>query len=151
MYLGCGTGVFIQALASILPANSTIYAVDKSFQTIRYKSNEGVLIRFVQADFEHEDLSLPHLDGIIMANSLHYVSDKKSFLNKLKRYFSEDRGSFIIVEYDTMRGNPWVPYPIDFHNLKALVDELGFQSVSKIGERKSIYGHGKMYASHILI
>ncbi len=144
--LGCGTGIFTQALASIIHPNSQIYAVDQSVQAIQ--PIKSVRLKFLRANFEKDPLSLPPLDGILMANSLHFVSDKRKFLEKLKVGLSDD-GSFIIVEYDTNESNPWVPYPIDFISLKKLFLDAGFNNVDKIGQRKSSYGNKMMYACEV--
>lgn len=65
--LGCGSGTFTRALASLLPAGSKVIAVDKMFQN---------LPDFINADFTTDDLQLGHLDGID-GNSLHCVKDKR--------------------------------------------------------------------------
>ncbi|MCB0520677.1 MAG: class I SAM-dependent methyltransferase [Lewinellaceae bacterium] len=66
-----------------MPDGSVIYAVDK-VREIRQASGSRLEIRFLKADFEKERLPLPPLDGILMANLLHYVFDKKSLLQKLR-------------------------------------------------------------------
>ena len=66
--LDCGSGTFTRALASLLPAGSKVIAVDKVFQN---------LPDFINANFTTDDLQLGHLDGILMANSLHGVKDKR--------------------------------------------------------------------------
>ena len=142
--LGCGNGVFTQALASLLPANSLIYAVDRKRQVINPPTGSEVSIEIVQADFEEDELGLPLLDGILLANALHYVADKPAFLEKLKSQL-KDNGCIIIVEYDTTSANPWVPYPITFNALTELLSDSAFENISRIGERPSVY-QGQMYA-----
>ena len=55
----------------------------------------------------------------------------------------------IIIEYDTVRQNRWVPYPISFENLVQTFSAAGFSSIKKIGERNSVYRSEKMYAAVI--
>src|SRR5438309_10226217 len=98
--LGCGSGTFTYALAHLLAPYSTIYAVDRSVQRLQPTTSNNVEVVFERADFIREALSFPPLDGIIMANALHYVQDKASLIEQLKTYLS-DNGMFIIVEYDT--------------------------------------------------
>lgn len=147
--LGCGSGIFTQALAGLLPPKSTIYAIDQSQQNIPQPAENGVKIEFVQANFEKDDwyvnLARKKLEGVMMANALHYVKDKEGFLRRLLQHCSEDV-LFIVVEYDHMNANPWVPYPIDFEHLKILFEQLGFKQMKKLGERDSIYGGNRMYA-----
>ncbi|MFK7904851.1 MAG: class I SAM-dependent methyltransferase [Chitinophagales bacterium] len=147
--LGCGSGIFTQALASLLPPKSTIYAVDQTQQDIPQFFDQSVNIEFVQANFERDNWYLEgKLEGVMMANALHYVSDKHHFLKRLLRHCSKEV-LFIVVEYDHMNANPWVPYPIDFQSLKKLFQEVGFEVIEKLGERKSVYGGNNMYACAI--
>ncbi len=82
--LGCGDGLFTHALASFLPAGSTIYGVDKSSGLKPQTTTSGVNIIPVKADFITDPLPFDSLDGIIMANALHYVKDKNRFSSKIE-------------------------------------------------------------------
>ncbi|MEK6476906.1 class I SAM-dependent methyltransferase [Catalinimonas sp. 4WD22] len=141
--LGCGSGTFTLALAHLLAADSSIYAIDKQKQSIT--APEHVSIIFRQADFEYDVLELPLLDGILMANALHYVVDKEALLSRLLQYI-RPAGGLLLVEYDTLKANPWVPYPIDFQHMKSLLQSLGIKQVEKLGERRSLYNASPMYA-----
>ena len=145
--LGCGSGTFTKALATVLGPAGKIYAVDKEYQTIVSDQNEATL-QFIQLDFVREAFSFYNLDGILMANALHYVQDKPSFLEKIRKHL-KPQGQMIIVEYDTERQNRWVPYPINFKNLQAVFTSLGCKNIYKIGERPSIYQSAKMYAASV--
>lgn len=147
--LGCGSGLFTCALANLLPPESIIYAVDKAPVTLHrqpFPENRSILTR--QLDFETDGLPFHNLDGILMANALHYVGDKASFLEKAKASLKET-GRFLIVEYDTNVPNPWVPFPVKFSELGNLFKKTGFKTVQKLGERLSIYGRAKLYAAII--
>jgi len=111
--LGCGTGTFTEALATILPAHSKITGVDKNYQQLQPQMGNQVSLKFIEADFETEALEVAGLDGILMANSLHFIRDKESLIRRLEKHFSTSR-KFLIIEYDTTASNPWVPYPIDY-------------------------------------
>ncbi len=92
--------------------------------------------------------SSKELDGILMANSFHYVKDKSRLIERLQSFLKSD-GMFLIVEYDTGKANRWVPYPLSFENLTLLFENNGFSLIEKVGERSSIFGPQKMYASVI--
>jgi len=144
--LGSGSGLFTRALAGLLYTGSSIYAVDKSISSFQKKSFSGqVVVKTIESDFVRDNLNLQNLDGILMANSLHFVRDKKLLIEKLLPCF-RDVPVFLLIEYDTDRSNPWVPYPLSFVTLKKLFTELGFHSVKKINEKKSLYHSGKIYS-----
>ncbi len=142
--LGCGSGVFTRALATLLPASSQIFAVDRNAQTLTGMYSE-VKITFRRADFEKDSLNLPSLDGVLIANALHYVKDKIPFLHKIKKHLN-GQGEMILIEYDTEVPNQWVPYPVPFNKLKQIVLEAGFSSIEKMGEVRSAYNNGNMYS-----
>lgn len=143
--LGCGDGFFTYVLAGMLPRGSKIYAVDKQFQSLQKSAGNNTQIVFQKADLIADDLALPLLNGVLLANSLHYVSDKNSFVEKISGFLKAD-GMFIIIEYDTTRANSWIPFPVDFESLSKLFADRGYQTIQKIGERKSIYNKRQMYA-----
>jgi trans-aconitate methyltransferase len=144
--LGCGRGLFTQALAGILFTGSTVYAVDKNISWFKIRSFPSqVIVKTQKADFVHDDLNLQNLDGILMANAFHFVRNKKQFLEKLIPLF-HSAPVFLMVEYETDLPNPWVPYPLSFFTLKKLFTELGFHSVKKINEKKSLYRTGNLYS-----
>ena len=145
--LGCGAGTFTYALAHLLEPGSTIYAFDKERPRLAALPNpQQVHIKPRQLDFLEDDLPVSGLNGILMANSLHYVPGKPAFIDKISRRLQPD-GAFLIVEYETSRANPWVPYPVPFLALKALFREAGFTSAGRLNERPSLYGSGHMYAA----
>lgn len=141
--LGCGSGTFTLALAHLLAADSSIYAIDKQKQNITAPDHVSIIFR--QADFEYDALDLPLLDGILMANALHYVAGQEALLSQLLQYIRPG-GGLLLVEYDTRRSNPWVPHPIDFQHMNSLLQSLGMERIVKLGERRSLYNASPMYA-----
>ncbi len=147
--LGCGTGLFTYALAHLLPPGSIIDAVDKSVAPLIPLPNPNrTLIRQHQLDFVAQPLPYAKLDGLLMANSLHYVKDQTACIAQLRQALNP-KGCFLLVEYDTHLPNPWVPYPISYHVLPALFNPLGFGVVTKLQERPSRYGRANLYAALI--
>jgi trans-aconitate methyltransferase len=146
--LGCGAGLFTSALSYQLAYGSKIFAVDKNIKVFRADQPEGVIFEKVKANFELDTLNFANVDGILMANSFHFVSRKVEFIKKLTKYFRQQE-SFLIVEYDTNAGNAWVPYPISFSSLKEFFFEMGFDYIQKIHELRSRYSNGNIYSALI--
>lgn len=150
--LGCGSGLFTIALAQLLPANSTVYPIDTHPAIPQHtihptgSPDSPTSIIPIRADFIKDSLELPTLQGILMANSLHYVKDKPALIQKLRSYMHR-QSPFLIVEYDTDKPVPvWVPYPISYDSLLPLFKDY---SIQKLGERPSAYGRANMYAALI--
>jgi ubiquinone/menaquinone biosynthesis C-methylase UbiE len=141
--LGCGSGTFTKALAELLQTGSHITAVDRENQNLNIPS-----VDFIKANFEKEALNLTDLDGILIANAIHYVADKTSLIKKLETMFKETP-KFLIIEYDTDKPNPWVPYPLSFKKLQILFEGLSYGQIDKISERPSAYHSGRMYCALI--
>jgi len=147
--LGCGSGLFTYALASLLQPGSVVYAIDKKPGVQHSVLSNSVLINPVEADFEKYNFRFGKTDGILMANSLHYVKDKIHFIKRIKKYMN-DGACFLVVEYDTDEPVPvWVPYPASFNSLQILFEAAGYSSVIKLSERQSIYGNGNIYSAII--
>ena len=144
--LGAGKGLFSEALFSILQPGSTIHAVDLHKQP---DLQHHPSIIFHQANFVKDKLSIPTLDGILMANSLHYVQEQVACIKQLKTHLRNGAGVFILIEYDTDRANQWVPFPVSFARAQSIFGEAGFSKIRKIGERQSVYRRDSMYAALI--
>lgn len=141
--LGCGNGTFTFALASLLPPESNITAIDKTHQHFPALSN-NIKINFSKADFVNEPIALNLLDGVLMANSLHFVANKSKLINQLENAFKSSP-KFLIVEYDTTKASPWVPHPVSFQGLNVEFSRLGYQ-IHKLAETPSRFG-GIIYSA----
>ncbi|HMH21951.1 MAG TPA: class I SAM-dependent methyltransferase [Puia sp.] len=147
--LGSGSGIFTEALARMFPGRSIIFAVDKGPGILSQTTPGGVSIQALQLDFEKGDTGLRNLDGILMANSLHYVKDKPAFLGRLKACMNPG-APFLIVEYDSDRPVPtWVPYPVSYASLQPLFAAAGYAMVQKLATHPSVYHGGDLYAAWI--
>ena len=129
--LGAGTGAFTLALRELIGQEADIHAVDKdrvSLDTLaqRYRGRFGTRdrLRTLQADFS-APLQLPPLDGVLMANSLHFFKDKAGILQRVGDMLKPS-GTLLLVEYNVDRGNPWVPYPLSFQTFRSLAPTAGF-------------------------
>src|SRR5689334_775760 len=128
---GAGSGAFTLALRELVGLDSTIYAVDKDHSALnhldsahraRFTSTSNLIL--LPNDFSRP-LELPPLDGIVMANSLHFFKDKEKILRHV-RGFLKPNGALLIVEYNVDSGNLWVPYPLTFETYQKLTPRVGF-------------------------
>jgi ubiquinone/menaquinone biosynthesis C-methylase UbiE len=126
---GSGKGAFTLALRDLLGPEAEILSIEKdrarlneqhrNFRTQFPKSN----VLFMDADFS-EPLDLGTLDGLVIANALHFFRDKEPVIRQLRRYLKPN-GRFVVVEYDVDEGNQWVPFPISFNSLRTLAPKTG--------------------------
>ena len=145
--LGCGSGTFTLALASLLEGGSVINAYDKNTSVLGKIPDRfnDVKIQKETIDFVEDKVPLENLNGILMANSLHYVEDKVSFLDKAMLSLNAG-ASFLLIEYDTDIANPWVPYPLNISSAHLLFKKCGFRSVKELNQKKSVFGRANLYS-----
>jgi ubiquinone/menaquinone biosynthesis C-methylase UbiE len=145
--IGAGTGLFTSALLKILTEGKVI-ALDKSPHALYKIENPNSKLEYeiMEGDF-NLPLDLPPLDGIIMANSLHYAHDHLVALKNVLRSLKSN-GKFILIEYETNKPNPpWVPNPVPFRRFQELSKMVGLNEPALIGARRSIYSDGRMYVA----
>jgi trans-aconitate methyltransferase len=145
--LGCGSGVFTYALASLLGKGSTVYAIDLHHELAPppEKNNEVQVISHI-ANFVTEALPPVVPDGVVMANSLHFVEDAHAFLVRLKSFLAE-HSVLLIVEYDVQTSSPWIPYPISFSTLSTIIKNSGFSRIQKLSMHRSKYNRQEIYSA----
>jgi ubiquinone/menaquinone biosynthesis C-methylase UbiE len=135
--LGSGTGAFTLALADVLGDRGAIVSVDRDAGSLAEQRRRMVAafpsaeVRYVQADFTG-DLEIGVVDGILMANSLHFIIDKEPVLRSLLGHLRPG-GRFLLVEYDTDHGNPWVPHPISYGSWQRMAPGVGLAGTHMIG------------------
>lgn len=148
--LGSGRGAFTLALAHCLGTDSKIYSVDLDWRALKqqevrmqaeFPQND---VEYIRGDFTHA-LHLPPLDGILMANSLHFVREKEPVLCQLRELL-QPGGRFVLVEYNTDQGNYAVPHPISFQTWLALAESCGLHRTELLHTRPSRF-LGEFYAA----
>lgn len=147
---GSGAGAFSLALADLLGPEGEIYAVDKDRGALR-RQEERMAARFPEstvnyraADFTRP-IDLPPLDGLVMANALHFQRDKEPVVRRLRGYLRPG-GRLILVEYNVDRGNPWVPHPLSFETWRDLAERCGLVGTRLLAARPSRF-LGEIYAA----
>ena len=134
--LGAGTGAFTAALAELLGPGAHIVAVDRDRSALRRLQERleavgALTVETLQADFTRP-LALDGLDGVLMANSLHFVRAKEPVLAAV-RGMLRPGGTLLMVEYDADRGNPWVPHPFSYDRWERMARAAGFEETRRVG------------------
>jgi ubiquinone/menaquinone biosynthesis C-methylase UbiE len=149
--LGAGDGTFTRALAELLGPTSRIYAVERDENALdalrRWAASATADVIPVAADFSlaFDPPGSALLDGMLFANSLHYVRDAKAVLARLAAWLKPG-GRVVFIEYDRRSPNRWVPYPIPVATLAALAAAADLAAPSVVGSRPSIY-QGELYVA----
>ncbi len=155
--LGSGAGAFTAALAEILGPGTHLVSVDRDRRGLQAQERElsgrypGVRLTTLAGDFT-ADMAVPPLDGILMANSLHFQRDTCAVLAHAARWLKPG-GRMIIVEYDVQRAGPWIPHPVPFGVLVEAAACAGLSAPRLLARRPSRYhgagagGVGGMYAA----
>jgi SAM-dependent methyltransferase len=168
--LGAGRGTFSRALARLLGPGGRVYAVDRDPAAVAALARlgrgapGGAAVAALRADFADaralDALGLPPLDGALLANALHFVAAGAQgavlagVLGRLK-----PGGRLVVVEYEERRASRWVPAPVPFARLAALLAGAapggaagptrvggGAAGPTRVGSRPSAFG-GTMYAA----
>src|SRR5438876_2534049 len=148
--LGSGRGAFTLALADLIGPTGQIYSVDKDHRALREQESAmrsrfpSTTVRYLTADFT-QPLDMPPLDGVVMANSLHFLRNKDALLQLVRSYLKPG-GRLLIVEYNTDRGNMWVPYPFSYPTWESMARQNGFSSTQLLATVPSRF-FGEMYSA----
>ena len=78
------------------------------------------------------------LDGILLANALHFVRDAERVLSGLVKQLRPG-GRVIVVEYDRREASQWVPYPIPASRWLQLAESAGLTDPTITATRPSAY------------
>ena len=147
--LGAGEGAFTLALADVLGPGGLIRAMDLDARALDFavdavrRSFPRVGVEPVRGDFTVR-LDGTGFDGVLAANSLHFVPDRARTLTAVRNALRPG-GRLVVVEYDADRGNPWVPYPFSFERWRVEAAAAGFvdtRHLHRVGSRfmGGIYG-----------
>ncbi len=129
---GAGGGAFTLALADLLGPGTQVIAVDREKHALEANSRSmksafpDTQLTTLVADFSDDLSYLPTLDGLVAANSLHFVPRSRqvaviaSLAARLK-----PGGTFLVVEYDSDSGNTWVPNPFSARAWPRLAEQAG--------------------------
>ncbi len=143
--IGAGTGAFTRALAELTGPGSRIVAVDRDRGALAENAQRT---RAAYPDVDLETLAadltgvldLTGLDGLVAANSLHFVApDRQVAIVRALAKRLRPGGVFLVVEYDADRGNQWVPHPFRLDGWRAIAEEAGLVDVRELGRARGSF------------
>jgi ubiquinone/menaquinone biosynthesis C-methylase UbiE len=135
--LGAGEGAFTLALADLLGPGGEIVALDRDGGALRRLADElsrrvpGVRLEARIGDFRDELPDGP-FDGLLAANSLHFVTDPADVLRRAAGHLAPG-ARVVVVEYDADRGNPWVPHPFSARRFVEIATAAGLANAREVG------------------
>ena len=148
--IGCGDGVFTHLLLEWLVPASTVIAVDQEPSALRrllqaLPPGQQARVQTLQADFT-QPLNLPDpLDGLLLANSLHFVRQPLPVLTALVNLLRPG-GTAIIIEYNAAHGNWAVPHPFREETCLQLMANAGLHHAQIVNRAPSSF-LGEIYTA----
>ena len=148
--LGAGEGAFTLALADVLGPRGRIVAMDRDRHALDGMQQRvaaafpATTVEPVTADFTRPLPDGP-FDGVLAANSLHFVRDRRPVLDAICSRLAHG-GRLVVVEYDADRGNPWVPHPFSFSSWRREAADAGFAETRLLHRAPSRF-LGAIYAA----
>ncbi len=139
--IGSGDGAFTLAVRELVGPDAALYSVDQDRGRLDAQRRAFRAMfphappQFIPADLTGP-LDLPPLDGLVMANVLHFFRDKDAVLRRLVAYLKPG-GRLLLVEYNVDTGNPWVPYPLSFETYARLAPRCGLTPPERLAARPS--------------
>jgi ubiquinone/menaquinone biosynthesis C-methylase UbiE len=152
--LGAGGGTFTRALAELLAAEGRVYAVDRDADAVTaltaWAATHAPHVTAIEADLSHAlDLAAlvgSGLDGILVANALHFIRDADDVLARFAGSL-RNGGRVVLIEYDRREPSRWVPYPVPISRLPSLAAAAGLSPFTVTASRPSMY-QGVLYAAY---
>lgn len=148
--LGAGSGVFTRALATLMGAVGRVIAVDRdadeldSIRAWAAHPRDSATIETLVADVSRP-MELPPLDGVVMANVLHFIADAEGALRRIAAHLRPG-GRLVLIEYEGRRPSPWVPFPLSAARFAEFAASAGLTRPRVMATRRSAYG-GELYVA----
>lgn len=139
--LGAGRGAFTLALAELIGPTGEIYALDQDAGALEVNAR-SMRSRFPDHNVQYEigDYTEPHplppLDGIVMANTLHFQPNPVPVVQLCRRYLRPG-GRLLLVEYNLNQPHGAVPYPVAYPRWQSIARDAGFEQTTLLARRPS--------------
>ncbi len=151
--LGAGDGTFTRALIELLGPAARIYAVDRDAESLgdlaawaaTHVADVVPVVADLTRPFDLRGLNGARLDGLLLANTLHFLPDAQHVLARLAALVRPG-GRVVLVEYDRRAPSRWVPYPVPAARLPELSRSAGLSIPVVTATRPSAFG-GILYAA----
>jgi ubiquinone/menaquinone biosynthesis C-methylase UbiE len=144
--LGCGEGAFTLPLGEAVGPRGTLIAIDRdpvAIDKLRNAIDTWDGPDLADIDLRPGDLGrlpdLPPLDGVLLANALHYLARPASVLATVRAALRPG-GRIVLIEYDRADSNPWVPHPIPIAALPGLAAAAGIPPFDVVSRVASDFG-----------
>ena len=137
-------------MAELLGPGATIYSVDRDARSLKTQERELrarfplLQVELIHADF-NDKLDIADLDGIVMANSLHFQERACAVLVHVAQWLKRG-GKLVVIEYDIETPNQWVPYPLPYTLLPSAAACAGLSEPRLLDSRPSRY-HRRVYSA----
>lgn len=138
---GSGTGAFTLALAELIGPSGVLHSIERDEYAVRQQQRAfhdrwpERRVHYHVADFTRP-IDLPPLNGLVVANALHFYRDPLPIVQTLLAYLKPD-GHFIVIEYNVTQGNTAVPYPLAFEHWEKLAAAAGLTQTRLLATRPS--------------
>jgi SAM-dependent methyltransferase len=154
--LGAGGGTLTAALAALLGPTGLIYAVDSDDRAVaglrrlaRQLPVSDAAVLALHGDIENLD-AIPRLgdallSGALLANVLHYLPQPERVLAPIAARLVAS-GRVVVIEYDGVAPNRWVPHPLPRQRLAEVAAAAGLGPPEVVDSRASQYG-GTLYCA----
>jgi len=139
---GAGYGTYIIALHAFLD-NGWVVALELEQKRVDFLKElvmtQGLSNVFIiRGDFYDSSLQTCSIDGVLLANALHFSSNPQEILAEVCRIL-RDCGVLIVVEYTTSSPLPWIPYPLPKQKLIQLLNANSFKDIHLLAEDRRTY------------
>ena len=151
--LGAGRGTFTRALVELLGSDAHVYSVDRHAESLAelatWAKEHAPNVQAIEGDFTDARIlaQLPELDGILLANALHFVKNAGAALKHLVGRLRSG-GRVVLIEYDRVTASRWTPYPIQIADLRSLAKTAELPLFTVAESRPSNY-EGTLYAAYV--